>query len=127
MPLLFLGFVFVFVSLMWLVWTITLLFWPVALLIAGWVLLRGQMRHWRGFASERGANPIGDRWARPSHNTAFEDYRQSTLHQLDEERSNFGDFVGHLRKSRDKEEFDRFIAERRSRLDGPMQVPSPAH
>src|SRR5450631_459879 len=67
MPLLFLGFAFVFVSLMWLIWTITLLFWPVALLIAGCVVLRGQMRHWRGFASGRGAFPIGDRPTRSNH------------------------------------------------------------
>ena len=118
MPLLFLGFVFVFVSLMWLVWTITLLFWPVALLIAGCMVLRGQMRHWRGFASGRGAFPIGDRWARPSHNTAFEDYRQSALRHLDEERSHFRDFVGRLRKSRDKEEFDRFMADRNAPRGG---------
>jgi hypothetical protein len=126
MPLLFLGFVFVFVSLMWLVWTITLLFWPVALLIAGCVVLRGQMRHWRGFASGRGAFPIGDRWARPNHNTAFADYREATLRNFDEERGEFHDFVGRLRKSRDKVEFDRFIAERRARLDGPMPGQSPA-
>ncbi len=118
MPLLFLGFVLVLVSLMWLLWTITLLFWPVALLIAGWVLLRGQARYWQRL---NGQSP-----ARPSRNTAFEDYRQSTLRHLDEERSNFSDFVGRLRKSRDKEEFDRFIAERRSRLDGPMHGQSPA-
>jgi hypothetical protein len=126
MPFLFLGFVFVFVSLMWLVWTVTLLFWPVALLIAGFVLLRGQMRHWRGFPSERSGLPIGDRWPRPSRNAVFEDYRAATLRNLDEERSNFRDFVGRQRKSRDKEEFDRFIAERRSRLDGPMPGQSPA-
>jgi hypothetical protein len=126
MPLLFLGFVFVFVSLMWLVWTITLLFWPVALLIAGCVVLRGQMPHWRRFASERGANPIGDRSARPNHNTAFADYREATLRHLDEERGEFRDFIGRLRKSRDKVEFDRFIAARRARLDGPMPGQLPA-
>jgi hypothetical protein len=126
MPLLFLGFVFVFVSLIWLVWTITLLFWPVALLIAGFVMLRAQMRHWRGFSNERSGLPISDRWARPSRNSVFEDYRAATLRNLDEERSNFRDFVGRMRKSRDKEEFDRFIAERRSRLDGPMPGESPA-
>ena len=118
MPVLFLGFIFVFVSLMWLLWTLTLLLWPVALLIAGCVLLRGQMRHWQRLNSER---PV-----RPGYNTAFEDYRQSTLRQLDEERNHFREFVGRLRKSRDKEEFDRFIADRRSRLDGPMQGQSPA-
>ena len=124
MPLLFLGFVFVFVSLMWLVWTITLLFWPVALLIVGCVVLRGQMRHWRGFASGRGAFPIGDRPTRSNHNAAFEDYREATLRNLDEERGEFHSFAGRLRKSRDKVEFDRFIAERRTRESGTEGAPA---
>jgi hypothetical protein len=48
-------------------------------------------------------------------NTAFDDYRRETLSRLDEESAKFREFLQRLRRSRDKQEFDRFMAERRPR------------
>jgi hypothetical protein len=52
-------------------------------------------------------------------NAAFDDYRADTLRRLDEERRRleeegraFAEFLTNLRRARDKEEFDRFMAER---------------
>jgi len=52
-------------------------------------------------------------------NAAFDEYRAETLRRLDEERRKieeegraFAEFLRNLRRARDKEEFDRFMAER---------------
>lgn len=62
-------------------------------------------------------------WTRPewsaTGNAAFDEYRTETLNRLDEERRRlqeegraFAEFLTNLRRARDKEEFDRFMAER---------------
>ena len=113
MPLLILS--LIFFSLLWMVWTVMWLFWPVALLIGGAVLLRGQMRHWQRLASERPEGASPQRQRPSSGNRAFDEYRDATLNALDEERSKFGEFLERLRKSKDKADFDRFVADRRQR------------
>jgi hypothetical protein len=66
-------------------------------------------------------------WSSPSGNAAFDDYRAAELRRLDEERrrldeerAEFERYVRDLRRARDKEEFDRFMANRppRSRPSG---------
>jgi hypothetical protein len=47
-------------------------------------------------------------------NAAFEEYRAGVLRRLDAERAQFGEFLERLRASKDKEEFDRFLSDRRS-------------
>jgi hypothetical protein len=111
MPLLFFG--FLFVMLFWLfwamVWAAALLFWPVTLLIAGALLWRTTMR--RRLASR----PAATSRSAAHHNSAFEEYRRETMARLDEESAKFREFLERLRKSRDKREFDGFMAARRSR------------
>jgi len=65
-----------------------------------------------GFASDR--RP----WS-STGNSAFDEYRAETLRRLEEERRRleeegraFAEFMRNLRRARDKEEFDRFMAER---------------
>ncbi len=55
-----------------------------------------------------------------SGNAAFDDYRREQLRRLDEERrmleeeqKAFRDFVEKLRRAKDQDEFDRFMAERK--------------
>ncbi len=134
MPLMFLG--FFLLTLFWLfwavawvvVWAIALLFWPVALLIAGWVLWRALMRGPRrsvGAQAARNGRPAAPSRKGAFRHGAFEEYRQETIARLEEERQNFREFLERRRRSRDKQEFDTFMAGRRGRPAIP-QGDSPA-
>ena len=57
-----------------------------------------------------------------SGNRAFDDYRTETLKRLEDEQSEFKDFLARLRVARDRAEFDQFMAERRP---SPMEPVSP--
>lgn len=57
--------------------------------------------------------------ASPVANTAFEEYRRQTLERLEQERRElntrereFAEFLRNLRRAKDKEEFDQFMASR---------------
>lgn len=70
---------------------------------------------WQEQGAEAMRNGFGCR-TRPmpsSGNHAFDEYRQDTLHRLEEEQKEFKDFVERLRQAKDKAEFDQFMAERR--------------
>src|SRR4030081_3099374 len=55
----------------------------------------------------------------PSGNRAFDEYRVETLKRLEEEQTEFRDFLDRLRHAKDKEEFDQFMAQHRSRPTPP--------
>jgi len=98
--------------------------WPIGVLMLVYVLwgdrlktefsgLRGRMRGWDAGSGFGGFRSTG--------NSAFDAYRAETLSRLEEERRKldaeqraFGEFLKSLHAARDKEEFDRFMAERRS-------------
>jgi hypothetical protein len=83
-------------------------------------------RHW----ACRSSGDFGTRhWefhsARSSGNLAFDEWRETELARLEEERQRllaaereFGDFMENLRRAKDREEFDRFMAARRN--NGPQ-------
>ena len=113
-----------------------ILFWPVGLAILAYLIWSGRMgcgRHgemsrWQGRMADRWDRNM-ERWSREmrgfpsSGNVAFDDYRAETLRRLEEEQREFREFLERLRKAKDKEEFDQFMAERRSRpttTDGPQ-------
>ena len=50
-----------------------------------------------------------------SGNSAFDDYRISTLKRLEEEQREFQEFLYRLRFAKDKSEIDQFMSERRNR------------
>jgi hypothetical protein len=62
----------------------------------------------------------GNWWANPpsSGNRAFDEYRMETLRRLEEEQTEFHDFLDRLRHAKDKAEFDQFMTERRTRSQG---------
>ena len=74
----------------------------------------GHMSHWYGGMQARENRGT---WWQPtrsrSGNQAFDDYRAETLQRLEEEQREFQEFLVRLRKARDKQEFDQFMAERR--------------
>jgi hypothetical protein len=54
-----------------------------------------------------------------SGNRAFDEYRMETLRRLEEEQTEFRDFLARLRHAKDKEEFDQFMAQHRQRPTSP--------
>ena len=60
-----------------------------------------------------------------SGNAAFDDYRAETLRRLEDEQHEFLEYLDRLRRAKDREEFDRFMAERRNRPE-PTEPPEPA-
>jgi hypothetical protein len=71
--------------------------------------------------SKQGFGDFSKSW-KPSHDTgnmAFDDYRKAALEKLeaerrklDEERTHFDEFLTKLRRAKDQEAFERFMAER---------------
>lgn len=108
-------------------------FWPLGLIALFLKWKNGEM--WKG-SSEQGAPWNGLKadfaswksgWKGQSYgfagtgNAAFDDYKREQLKRLDEERRRledeqkaFRDFVERLRRAKDQDEFDRFMAERRA-------------
>ena len=60
-----------------------------------------------------------------SGNRAFDEYRMETLRRLEEEQTEFRDFLDRLRHAKDKEEFDQFMAQHRQRPTPPPQDGQP--
>ena len=54
-----------------------------------------------------------------SGNRAFDEYRMETLRRLEEEQTEFKDFLDRLRHAKDKEEFGLFMAQHRTRPTPP--------
>lgn len=99
-----------------------ILFWPLGLALLAYLIWSGRMgcmgrKHWR----ERMREGM-HRWqARDGArtNSAFDDYREETLKRLEEEEREFRSFLDRLRRAKDKEEFDQFMADRRRRPEPP--------
>jgi hypothetical protein len=71
---------------------------------------------------------------RSTGNSAFDDWRSAELARLEEERRKlveaereFSEHLDRLRRARDREEFDRFMNERRNAQSGPGNGPSPSN
>jgi hypothetical protein len=78
---------------------------PLGLAVLGYILWGGSV--------DIAAKDVVNRIRTPhSGNSAFDDYKRQTLKRLEEEQNAFNDFVEHLRQSRDREEFEKFMANR---------------
>ena len=76
---------------------------------------------------ERMRSRMEGRYSGPtSGNRAFDEYRTETLKRLEEEQSQFKDFLNRLRHAKDKAEFDQFMAERRSQPTSPPTIDNPS-
>jgi hypothetical protein len=99
--------------------------WPVGLATLAFIIGSGRMSSWRYGNINRWCGGMQAReargtWWQPyrstSGNEAFDDYRTETLRRLEEEQREFQEFLVRLRKARDKQEFDQFMAERRGQM-----------
>ncbi|MFO1172834.1 MAG: DUF2852 domain-containing protein [Hyphomicrobiaceae bacterium] len=94
-----------------------IIFWPLGLALLAYMIWSGRMRcetnRWGSWKSRHGV--MGS-----TGNRAFDDYREETLKRLEDEAREFKAFVEKLRFAKDKDEFDRFMADRRAN-GGPVQ------
>ena len=116
-----------------------IIFWPLGLAVLGYIIWGEKFggsaekaqgyfntgRSWCTSNSNRsGFN--GHRYASTSSgNAAFDDYRAEQLKRLEEERArldaeieDFHEYMANLNKAKDREEFDRFMNERRGSRQG---------
>ena len=85
---------------------------------------RGMMSSAQPWACGRGFSRAA-RFYSSSGNVAFDEWRKSELARLEEERRkldeaqrDFAEYVDAIRRAKDREEFERFMAERRARQTG---------
>ena len=104
-----------------------IIFWPIGLAMLGYLMWNQQLnlwsgamgcnrnhghshsrrrRAWSGYSGGRGGS---------SGNRAFDEYREATLKQLEEDQLEFNSFVDQLRRAKDQHEFDAFMADRMRR------------
>lgn len=93
------------------------IFWPIGLAILAWKKWLSPRRE------ETGGIPLS--LAANTGNSAFEDYKRDELRRLEEERvkleaaqADFAAFMDRLKRARDREEFERFMAERTAPAQG---------
>ena len=82
-----------------------IVWWPIGLAIIAYVL-------WGGNVDESINQQLKKLRTTKTGNRAFDDYKEATLARLEEEQEAFSEFVEKLRQARDREEFERFMAER---------------
>jgi hypothetical protein len=108
-----------------------ILFWPLGLVVLGYLVGSGRMACWAHGGGERWQRRMermqermewmqaaaerwggGRRYRGTSGNRAFDEYRGETIRRLEEEQREFMEFLDRLRHAKDKAEFDQFMAER---------------
>ncbi len=98
-------------------------FWPLGLAMLAYILwgdrMRGTLENVRGQAKSMARDFDFGRGPARTGNVAFDDYRERELARLEEERrkldtmrAEFDEFLRELRRAKDQEEFDRFMARR---------------
>jgi len=87
--------------------------WPVGLVILFYMIGTNRMG--------KNCNRSGSKWHRRGRqsfstgNTAFDAYRDETIKRLEDEQNAFQNFLGNLRASKDRVEFDQFMREQNAK------------
>jgi len=100
-----------------------IVFWPIGLALLAYLIWSGRMGcrkqssagRWHYYDEARKHSRRG--WSKRKHagtsgNAAFDEYKEATLRRLEDEQSEFHDYLERLRKAKDKAEFDAFLADR---------------
>lgn len=114
-----------------------ILWWPIGLALLFYTLGSRKMGCWSSdrfahkmermqYKMDRMRNRFEGRgfYAPSSGNRAFDEYRVETLRRLEEEQTEFKDFLERLRHAKDKAEFDQFMSEHKSRPTPPNNPPA---
>ena len=92
------------------------LFWPLGVITLVYLIWSGKMLCCIGKLAPR-TNEGEKSWnflrgdIRSTGNVAFDEYRKATLERLEKERQEFASFLERLRRAKDQDEFDKFMAE----------------
>ncbi len=100
-----------------------IIFWPVGLAFLAYMIWSKRMfsnkcrgyrhhHHHEFHAEMRNRAHAMRSAARPSGNSAFDEYKAQTLQRLMDEQEQFEAFLDRLRAAKDKQEFDEFMDER---------------
>ena len=121
-----------------------IIWWPIGLALLFFTLGSRKMGCWSHYDRDRWANkmekmqyrmdrmrdrmerrgfPFGGFGPSSSGNQAFDEYRAETLRRLEDEQKEFKEFLGRLRQAKDKEEFDAFMAQHKTRPTPPNEQP----
>jgi len=114
-----------------------IIFWPLGLAVLGYILwgekfggsAEKAQAYWnKGMGYMRNTSKhtgFGGHNFGSSGNAAFDEYRAAQLKRLEEERARldaeidaFHEYMANLRQAKDREEFDRFMSERRGSRQG---------
>ncbi|SFD77985.1 Protein of unknown function [Sulfitobacter brevis] len=94
-------------------------FWPVGLALLAYMIWSNRMFSSKSCARRSSRSSV----TRSTGNVAFDAYKADTLRRLEEEQTNFEDFLKRLRDAKDKAEFDQFMNDRAKRSeDGPTEA-----
>lgn len=110
----------------WIILTLAA-FWafpPAGLAVLAYLAYTGRLAAMRREAPGTWRNirtTMSQGFAPRSGNEAFDAYRADTLRRLEEEQAEFIEYLERLRKARDKQEFDQFMAER-GRRQSPVET-----
>lgn len=121
-----------------------LLWWPLGLVVLGFLIGSGRIMCWSEGTGTRWQRRLermqrhvermqraAERWggdSRPGYrgatgNRAFDEYRAETMRRLEQEQREFMAFLDRLRQARDRAEFDQFMAEhRRPEGSAPQEI-----
>ena len=116
-----------------------IIFWPLGLAVLAYIIWGEKFggspekaqAYWNKGKAWCSSNKAHHGWkhhryaATSSGNAAFDEYRDEQLRRLEEERARldaeidaFHEYMENLRKAKDREEFDRFMSERRGNRQG---------
>ena len=93
-------------------------FWPVGLALLFYMIWSKRMFN-KSCNRSRSHSRHGFSRMSTTGNSAFDTYKADTLRRLEEEQTNFEDFLRRLRESKDKAEFDEFMDDRAKQAADP--------
>ncbi|MEM1038051.1 MAG: DUF2852 domain-containing protein [Pseudomonadota bacterium] len=109
-----------------------MIFWPLGLAMIAYIIWGDRLEQFKSDVN-KATDKAGDIFAKGrgsfanarTGNVAFDDWREAELKRLHEERmkldemrAEFDDYARELRRAKDKEEFDHFMAHRAKQVDG---------
>lgn len=89
--------------------------WPIGLAVIAYIMWGGSIDD----LAREGVDQVkaAIKPASTTGSAAFDAYRAETLRRLEEEQAEFNSFVTKLRDARDREEFERFMADRNTAIE----------